>query len=151
MKKLVLISVLTMFIAATAIAQKLQIGEKMPDLKIKEWIGKQPSMSSPMLIEFFHSSSNQCIARLEVLDKLTDKYKSKMDVILLSKEAKEVAVKQVKPEVRKFFIGLDDAGRTFTAYNVQFVPFSVLVDNKGRIAWFGNATLLTEDIINDVI
>lgn len=35
----------------------------------------------------------------------------------------------------------------FSAFNVQYVPFGVLVDSRNRALWMGNSLQLTPEII----
>ena len=44
-----------------------------------------------------------------------------------------------EPSLRRL-AALDDGNRTFAAYGVQFVPFAVLFDARGRVVWFGNSS-----------
>ena len=44
-------------------------------------------------------------------------------------------------------VAFDDEGRSFAAYNVQYLPFGVLVTAKGRALWMGNPRQLTEAVI----
>ena len=41
----------------------------------------------------------------------------------------------------------DTGGRIFSAFNVQYVPFGVLVDSRNRALWMGNSLQLTPEII----
>ena len=48
-------------------------------------------------------------------------------------------------------MALDDEGKTFDAYGVKFVPFSVLLDAKGRVLWFGNSSRLTSQDLDGLL
>ncbi len=45
-------------------------------------------------------------------------------------------------------VAFDDSGRSFAAYDVQYLPFGVLVSAKGRALWMGNPRQLTEAILD---
>lgn len=147
MKRFILSIILVLFAANGLIAQNIVIGERAPDLKVKEWLGPKPAEGLPRLIEFFYSSSAPSLDRLAPLDKLATKYASKMSVVLIAKESREKIMEVVKPSTRKFSTALDDAGKSFSSYGVQFVPFSVLVDSRGKVLWMGNSASLTDQEI----
>lgn len=150
MKKLILTALFAIGAIASSSGQKLMIGEKAPDLKIKEWINQSPSQGTVRLIEFFHSTNDQSRERLAALDDYSKKY-SGLSVILIAREDKSTIENAVSPSSRGFSAGIDDAGKTFSAYSVQYVPFSVLVDGKGKVLWFGNSSNLKESTISNAL
>ena len=150
MKKLILTAVFAIAAIASSSGQKLMIGEKAPDLKIKEWLNQGPSQGSVRLNEFFHSADEQSRARLSILDNYANKY-SELTVILVAREDKAIVENAVRSSSRSFPIGIDDNGKTFSAYSVQYIPFSVLVDEKGRVIWFGNSSNLQENFISNAL
>ena len=111
--------VVLLFSAGSCPAQRLVVGEKAPELKVGEWLSHRDAVadSRPTLVEFFFSRSEPSLRRLAVLD----------GFVL---EGKGYA----------FAVALDDGNRTFAAYGVQFVPFAVLFDARGRVVWFGNSS-----------
>lgn len=138
--------------ALHAQSQKPIVGERAPELKISEWIvGAQPQSGKPQLIEFFHSSNPLSEDHLKTLDAWAVEYRNRISVIVVAREPKDKISSIFGSKSFAFAVGIDDNGKTFAAYNVQFVPFSVVVDAKGRLRWFGNSSDLTEAIINDTL
>ena len=45
-------------------------------------------------------------------------------------------------------VAVDDEGETFEAYDVRYVPMTVLLDKKGIFVWQGRASQLTDDLLN---
>lgn len=151
MKKIMFLT-LAMFVAGAVSAQKLVIGEKAPELKVAEWLSGEPSTEGKaLLIEFFHTSSKPSVARLETLDSLANRYSDRLNVAVVSKEAKERVEEILQPGSRAYYPALDDAGRTFESFGVSFVPFGVLVDKKGRVVWFGNPSSLDEETLEGAL
>lgn len=148
MKRTALLTLILFIAAFTAKAQKLVIGEKSPDMKVKEWLSGQPTEGGLRFVEFFHTSSKQCVARLATIDGVAKKYKGRLSVILIAKEPADKVKAVVSPGSKAFYTAIDDAGKTFDSFGVQFVPFSVLVDKKGRVIWFGNPSSFDESIIS---
>lgn len=149
MKKLITTAVFLFVAIASSYGQKLMIGEKAPDLKVKEWVNEKPEQGTVRLIEFYHSSSQQACERLSELDGYAGKFGSNLTIIVIAREDRETLEKTIMSESRAYSVGIDDAGKTFSAYSVQYVPFSVLVDEKGKTVWFGNPSNLKESTISD--
>ena len=151
MKTYFLLLLFSIAISLPASAQRLMIGEKTPDLKITEWMKNKPQSGKTMyIIEFAHTTSPPSMSRLQKLNNLT-KAKPEINVILLFKENKETVHNHIKHIDYEFFVALDDNGKTFSSYGVNFVPFSIIVDKKGNAIWFGNSELLTDNIITKAL
>ena len=153
--KMLFIGAMFLFLAAAggnlhAQSPKLIVGERAPELKILEWLTAPPAAGgTTRLVEFFHSSSRPSVDRLAVLDALAKKYAGRVTVVVIAREPKDKIAPFFGAQPHAFSIALDDGGKTFTAYNVQFVPFSVVIDGRGKLRWFGNPSDLTDAIIEN--
>ena len=123
-------------------AQRLVIGEKAPELKVGEWLSHRDAVadSRPTLEEFFFSRSEPSLRRLAVLDGFVRDHSERLNVILMVRESRERLAPALEGKGYAFAVALDDGNRTFAAYGVQFVPFAVLFDARGRVVWFGNSS-----------
>ena len=122
MKKFIILLGMLLLTGNALLAQKLIIGVKAPDLKIKEWITERSLTNGrPTLIEFFFSRSQPSCSRLAVMDTLV------------------------------FAVGLDTDNKTFSAYGAEFVPFGVLLDDKNRVLWFGNSSKFGEKELQNTL
>ncbi len=139
MKKLVIILGILLLCGNGLWAQKLIIGVKAPDLKIKEWVNsKQLINGKPTFIEFFFSRSEPSCRRLTIIDSFAKKYGDSLNVIVIACEPKERVIGAT--ENYTFPIALDTDNKTFSAYGAEFVPFGVLLDGKNKVLWFGNSS-----------
>ena len=130
-------------------AQKLILGVKAPDLKVKEWFAReQLQNNTPTLVEFYFSRSEPSRQRLVFLDSLQRANKG-LNVVVMVCEAREKAVELNKKH--SFAIALDTDNKTFTTYGAEFVPYGTLFDGRGRVLWFGNSTHFTEREINHLL
>ena len=133
-------------------AQKLTIGERAPEIRIKEWLTERINyQGTPLLLDFYHSSSKECDSNLAVLDGYAAKYGSGLNIMVIARESREKVEGALLGSPHKFSAVLDDGGRTFNNFAIQFVPFSVLIDGRGRVIWFGNPALLTNDILSRAV
>ena len=86
MKKFIILLGMLLLTGNALLAQKLIIGVKAPDLKIKEWITERSLTNGrPTLIEFFFSRSQPSCSRLAVMDTLARKYGDSLNVIPTTK------------------------------------------------------------------
>lgn len=149
MKQIALFAFAALALLQAVSAQKLIVGERAPELRIGEWLSKVPAEGDmPRLVEFFHSASKPSTDRIPSLNALAKKYDGKLHVIVVTRESRDKVAPALADRSNLFYAGLDDAGKTFSAYGVRYLPFSVLIDAKGRTRWFGNSAHLTEEIIN---
>ena len=133
---------------SVASAQRLVIGQRPADLKIKEYVlGTALPEDRPLLIEFFYSPSQPSRDRLPVLNEMAKAYDGRVTVLVLARESRDRIEPLVLDKGYVFTVALDEEGKTFNGFEVQYVPFSVLMDAKGRVSWFGNSAELTPSMI----
>lgn len=138
---------------AQAEAQTVVLGQKVPELRITEWVaGRQPAPAQLTWIEFFHAQNPASVTSLEKLKALSNKLGTKLRIIVVSREKGEEVLGVLAPYVSpRISVGIDPTGRTFTAFGVQYVPFGVLTDARNRALWLGNSLQLKEETIRDNI
>ena len=146
MKKVLLTLLLALALpVAAAVAQNIALGERVPEVKVPAWLAATPRLT---YVEFFHSSNPACTASLEQLRAITDKLGAKLRVVVVTRENEEKISPLLSPFLsRHISVALDTGGRIFSAFNVQYVPFGVLVDSRNRALWMGNSLQLTPEII----
>lgn len=150
MLRRILYTIFTLLLIAPAVnAQRLVIGEKAPDIRVGEWYkGNSASTSgTAVLLDFFHSSNDQCVRALPRLNTIQKDYSGKLNVIVITKESMSSVSPYLDGKDYSFYLGNDEGGKTFNSFNVRLVPFSVLLDGSGKVAWTGNVGSLTDDII----
>lgn len=125
-----------------AAAQKAIIGQRAPEIKIAQWLTEKPTEERTQLLVFYHSTSKQATDQLCELDDLAKKYGDKLDVTVLAREKEDKVRPMILDSPHNFHVALDDNGKTFSNFGVQYVPFSVLMDARGKVLWFGNPAQL---------
>ena len=149
MKKSITLFAILLLTASGLSAQKLILGVKAPDLKVKEWFAREQfKNNAPTLLEFYYSRSEPSRRRLVFLDSLNSTNRH-LNVIVMVCESRETAVSLNKNH--SFIVALDADNKTFTAYGALFAPFGTLLDGRGKVLWFGNSSLFTEREINSTL
>ncbi|MEG0498344.1 MAG: hypothetical protein RR318_06595 [Alistipes sp.] len=152
MKRLLFISVLTLLCTCATKAQNINIGERVPELKISTWIGRQQPVTAPLTyIEFYHSTSKASRTSLDHLQALSNKLGTKLAIIIVSQENSEPTIAALTPYVTsQISVGIDPTGKSYANFGVSFIPFGVLVDAKNRALWLGNTLQLTPEFIGKI-
>lgn len=147
MKKVLLIVLLAAGFAS-ATAQNIILGERVPELKAQAWLDdRQPAAAPITYIEFFHSSNPACKSSLERLKELTGKLGTKLRVIVVTKEEPGKIAPLIRPYLSRQITAALNAGKGFEAFAVTYVPFGVLIDARNRALWLGNSLQLNEKLI----
>lgn len=155
MKRYILILLTLLFCSVTTYGQRLMIGEKLPEMNSVEWLDQQPVRSKKAyVIEFLHTKSGPSATRLNMLTNIATNIPS-LDIIIMFKEPSSTVTEFVSTFIEdqniRLFPAIDKEGRAFTRYGIRFVPFSIVVDKKGSILWFGNSSLLTEGELRKIM
>lgn len=89
------------------------------------------------------------VESLAHLQELGRKFGDRVNVVVVVRESPEAVGGIVRPYAEgNLTVAFDDSGRSFAAYDVQYLPFGVLVSAKGRALWMGNPRQLTEAILD---
>lgn len=151
MKRFFVLFALMIATTIVASAQNMSIGTKVPALAPAEWYGAQLTVQNePVLVEFFHTSNRDAKARVAELARLAKKYDGRMKVVVVTSQPIEI-VEEVIDTASGYFVAIDTARKIHNAYGVKYVPYSVVVDSKGRLAWLGNSKSLTDKQIEESI
>lgn len=151
MKRFFVLFALMLATTIAASAQNMSIGTKVPTIAPAEWYGAPLSaQNEPMLVEFFHTSNRDAEARAAELARIAKKYDGKVKVVVVLSQPIEI-VEEVIDTTSGYFIAIDTGRKIHNAYGVKYVPYSVVVDSKGRLAWLGNSKSLTDKLIEDYI
>lgn len=158
MKKIFLLMSLFLLVAGTARAQKMVIGSRIPDFKGVEWLTTLPDGAgsdhpTPMLIEFHHPSNASCIRFFPKLASIWSDYGTETDglqIVVLVAQDRSYAEQMYRDYGDKYFIGIDPDGRVYQTFNVQFLPYTLVVNSRGEVYWQGNLGNLPNEVLQKV-
>lgn len=146
MKKFILVLIMMLGSVPMAMAQRLLIGDKVPDLKSTTWVdGRKPSGDKPIFIDFFMSESETCMKLLPKFEALYNKYKDRIDFVLITKESNNEIIRAIGS--KDYFIAIDTKGNIYTKLAVEFLPYSIFVSSGGKLMWQGNLANLREETL----
>lgn len=173
--KLILVLVCTSSWSFAQISNYLIVGDKAPVLSPFQWLKGTPisdyKKGTIYIIEFGATWCRPCKEMIPVLSSLQEKYRKHVAVASLfvmeqntnkdktlppSYLPKVVKYIEKQSNVMQYSIGVDDAeGSLYSTWirgsNRSAIPFTVVIDKKGIIAWMGsNPTILTQ-IVTDLV
>lgn len=133
-------------------AQRLVIGERVPELKVERWLSDAPSTGNKaVMVEFFHSSNPKSIERLARLDELARIDRDNLTVIVLTREDDPAVTGRLLEGNPSYYAGYDGAGTAFNSFGARYVPYSVIYDKRGRVLWVGNPSALSNADVERLI
>ncbi len=151
MKRLLTMALLAI-LAIPLHAQRLVIGERVPDLNITQWLNGAPvSDGKAVMVEFYHSSNPKGAERLAQLDELAKSYGDRLAVIVVTREKDDAVISSLLGGNPSYRVGYDGNGSVFSAFSARYVPYSVIYDKRGRILWVGNPSSLSAADVADII
>lgn len=131
----------------------LKVGDRAPDLAIKEWVKGEPvtgfEKGRVYVVEFWATWCGPCIESMPHLSELQHKFKDKgLTIIGVTREDPNNSLDAVKTMVTDkgdgmgYTVAWDDGRKTADAYmkaaNQRGIPTAFLVDQKGTVAYIGH-------------
>ncbi len=136
-------------------AQKLVIGSEVDghkEVTSLEWLSDKPADKSVWIIDFFATNNP---TSTDFYDKHLPEVLKVIDgdakiVVLTTKSTPEFQ-ELAKKDGDKYSFAVDTKGELYKLFGVRYIPFTVIVNHKGKILWQGNLSSLTQDIANKVL
>lgn len=149
---------LALLATGTALAQKMVIGSRIPDFRGVHWLTSAPAgpgsgQTAPMLVEFYDPDNATSARFFPKLADIWQKYgngDSGIRIVVLVARKGPAADKLLKEYGDRYHIGTDPDGKVYQAFNVQFLPYTILVDSKGELYWQGNLVNITDAVLQKV-
>jgi peroxiredoxin len=124
---------------------EVKVGEIAPDFNLNDTEGNAIKLSSykdnnVVILDFFTTWCPTCITYLSEINSCYGAYKDK-GLIVIGVDIEE-SIAKVKKLVKKhkldYPVVLDLKAETAKDYGVRGVPYMVIIDKTGRIAWTGH-------------
>lgn len=127
-----------------------------PKIEFTDWIGNPNGTSvindKPIVLEFWSTWCGPCIKAIPHFNKLTEKYSKDITFISVnSYEAKEIVTKFLNKNHMSSFVALDEDQSLKTAFNIQNIPVTIIIDKNRMLRWRGITSQLTDEVINTFI
>jgi thiol-disulfide isomerase/thioredoxin len=105
-----------------------------------------------VVLEFWATWCAPCIAAIPHLNDLADRLQDQpLEFIAITDESESTVIPFLKRRPMKAWVGLDSDRSVFEAYDVQEIPYTVVVDRDGKIAAFTKPESLTEKMLRGIL
>lgn len=155
-------SIVVMLIALGAFSscnKPLPEDSRYSDLEIEEYLQAPENQYSAealkgnaIVLEFWATWCAPCVAVMPHLNNLADKFEGKpLKFISVTTQSKEVVDNFLQSNVIKGWVGLDTDRTVFSAFDVSYIPKTVLLYPDGTVAAVTHASKLDEDVLNRLL
>ncbi|MBR2429361.1 MAG: thioredoxin family protein [Alistipes sp.] len=154
MKRIIIIMTTALLWCASANAQNIRLGEKIPEISVESILGEQLRLIEQeyTCLIFMHSKCEPCATALPQFHKIASPISERLAVVLLTNESSDM-----EEELNQRFgsyvtsIAFDRNKHTYRAFGINFVPFGVIYHTKNRrIEWFGSIQQLDNAQLNAI-
>ncbi|WP_324678617.1 TIGR03435 family protein [Hymenobacter sp. GOD-10R] len=137
-----------------------KVGEAAPQLKLTKLLqtsGKTDEsikslQGKAIVLEFWATWCAPCIAAMPHLNALSEKYKGKdVQFISITDQTEDKARLFLKKRAINGWVGLDTDRTMYDAYEVNSIPFTVVIDAKGLVAGYPKNNDLSEAMLDQVL
>jgi uncharacterized protein (TIGR03435 family) len=135
----------------------LKVGDKAPKINITDYILNIPKDKNIggkfIVLEFWATWCAPCLSAVPHLNELHDNFKNRKDLLFLSMtyEKPEKTKRTLEKIPFKTVVVSDQTKLNEANFNVDEIPHTVLIDNKGIIRWIGIPTELNSSVIENFL
>lgn len=120
-------------------------------MRVSYLYSERPHEGRPYIMEFFVSRSPSAKGRIASLDDMASQYSGRINVVMVAREERSVIEPMFEGGKYAFYVALDDGDKTFRSFHVQYVPFTVILDTRGRVVWSGNPSTMNDMVIKEAL
>jgi thiol-disulfide isomerase/thioredoxin len=146
--------IIILFCVINAQGQILKVGTKAPALVLDKWVKPDKAVNlthKPLIIDFWATWCAPCLETIPHLNELTTNYQSEINFLAITTDSYETTVKFLKKVSITANVVLDKNKATNKAFNIQFLPTTILIDKDGIIQWYGSPQNLNKEAIDEFL
>jgi uncharacterized protein (TIGR03435 family) len=151
--------VLVPFLSVTSALGQI-IGDPAPDFQCKKIlqapadapISLSKLKGSFVILEFWATWCAPCRTALKKYSDLAERFVDKpIRFLAVSREKQEDIEKYIKSNPSKLWIGIDSSGEAFEKYDVETLPYTLVIDKQGLILAITTAKEITEEHLKGLL
>ncbi len=126
------------------------LGEKAPELPVKEWYPKEPNVKGKFVLrDFFSFMCGPCRKAIPKLNKWSKEFADELVVVGCAKDGIN-RLRQIEPEI-EYYLASEPEGEIWNTMELHVLSYVQLIDPKGIVRWEGVCTDLTTKKIREII
>ena len=104
-------------------AQRVAVGGYVAPLQTTGWLTDCPNLKGKaLLVEFFHSTNEQCKARVEEVNELAHTYNNILNVVVVAREPAEQVASILLHDYQNAYVALDEKGVFLSSWRCHTSP-----------------------------
>ncbi len=149
-----IVTIIFFFISfITATGQTIYTDSMAPDIKFTDWVNNPKEIAvlddKPIVLEFWSTWCGPCIKAIPHFNLLTEKYNEDITFISVNSfETEAIVTKFLNQKHMLSFVALDEDQSLKTAFNIQNIPVTLIIDKDGMLRWRGITSQLTDEILH---
>ena len=142
MRSLLIVLISLICLNGCAGSASSRVGQAAPEIAAGKWLNSKPLTLAGLrgkvvVVEFWATWCGPCRQSIPHLKEINAKYAPKgLTLVSLTSEHPDAVEPFVKEMAMDYPIGIDSP--TSQSYGVQGIPYAVVVDKAGKIAWEGH-------------
>lgn len=126
------------------------LGEKAPELPVKEWFPKEPNVKGKFVLrDFFSFMCGPCRKAIPKLNEWSKKFADELIVVGCAKNGIN-RLRQIEPKI-EYYLASEPEGKIWNTMELHVLSYVQLIDPKGIVRWEGLCTDLTTKKIQEII
>ncbi len=127
-------------------------GVALPPMQVKILKGSPYQPGKPLLLEFWATWCGPCRENIPHLNEIQKKYGPRgLQVIGVSSEESQAIKHFINSVPMHYTVAEDATGKLGDYFQVNAIPYAVLVDGSGKVRWTGHPEELKSDSIESVL
>lgn len=122
-------------------------GQLLLDTEVQQSQYANAEKTNMVLVDFWATWCGPCVYASQYLNDLQQMFPDELYIVSLSNEDLSKVEQFIKKHPVGLNVSIDEGKSNFDKYNVQSLPYSVLLDASGQIIWSGNPTNLKPEIV----
>ncbi len=155
MKRILAVIALILLSTGSLFAQKLVIGSQVTDHKLVEgvkWYTTPRNPESIWIIDFYSSDNPSSVEFYSRnIDRIYGAVTDNVEIVVLSNKLTDDFKKLIEEDGAKYVFGHDSKATLFKLFGVKYIPYTVVVDNKGKVLWQGDLSKLTDSQLQKIL
>jgi thiol-disulfide isomerase/thioredoxin len=129
----------------------VNVGTKAPPLKVVEWLSEVPDMKGKFVaLDFWGTSCKPCISGFPHVSELQKRFKDKIVFIAATTNEGIEDTYTFDGSSKIEFYSVIQPASNWVDFNIQGIPYMVVIDPKGIVRFSGNGYDLTGDMLLDI-
>ncbi|MDH4070209.1 MAG: redoxin domain-containing protein [Ignavibacteria bacterium] len=148
--------IISVLLPASLRADFPEVGKAAPGIVIAEWLTGEIQEETPLagrtiILEFWATWCSPCIKAIPHMNALQSVFDEQILFLSITDESRSKVERFLQKTRMSSAVVIDNQRKTYTAYGVDAIPETFLIDSAGVVRWHGHPDELTEEGIREFL